>query len=82
MSMELIFSVVTAVVTGVLGAIMKNRVVPSKFIPLQNILIGILAGVIALYYKLFNDAPTAIIVSLAIALGVGGTYDAFQITKK
>ena len=81
MSMELIFSVVTAVVTGVLGAIMKNRVVPSKFIPLQNILIGILAGVIALYYKLFNDAPTAIIVSLAIALGVGGTYDAFQITK-
>jgi len=82
MSMELIFSVVTAVVTGVLGAIMKNRVVPSKFIPLQNILIGVLAGVIALYYKLFNDAPTAIIVSLAIALGVGGTYDAFQITKK
>ena len=82
MSMELIFSVVTAVVTGVLGAIMKNRVVPSKFIPIQNILIGLLAGCLALYFKLFNDAPTAMIVSLAVALGVGGTYDAIQIPKK
>lgn len=82
MSMELIFSVVTAVVTGVLGAIMKNRVVPSKFIPIQNILIGLLAGCLALYFKLFNDAPTAMIVSLAISMGVGGTYDAIQIPKK
>jgi len=82
MSMELIFSVVTAVVTGVLGAIMKNRVVPSKFIPIQNMLIGLLAGCLALYFKLFNDAPTAIIVSLAISMGVGGTYDAIQIPKK
>lgn len=82
MTLELIFAVVTAVVTGLLGAIMKNRVVPSKYIPIQNILIGILSGLIAVYFKLFNDIPTAIIMSLAIALGVGGGYDALQIPKK
>lgn len=82
MTFELIFSVVTAVVTGVLGAIMKNKVIPSKYIPLQNIAIGIIAAIVAVYFKLFNDIPTAIIVSLAISLGVGGTYDAVQIPKK
>lgn len=82
MTLELIFAVVTAVITGLLGAIMKNRVVPSKYIPIQNILIGILSGLIAVYFKLFNDIPTAIIMSLAIALGVGGGYDALQIPKK
>lgn len=82
MTLELIFAVVTAVVTGLLGAIMKNRVVPSKYIPIQNILIGILSGLIAVYFKLFNDIPTAIIMSLAIALGVGGGYDALQISRK
>ena len=34
------------------------------------------------YFKLFNDIPTAIIVSLALSLGVGGAYDAKQIPKK
>lgn len=82
MTLELIFAVVTAVVTGLLGAIMKNRVVPSKYIPIQNIFIGVLAGLIAVYFKLFNDIPTALKISLAISLGVGGGYDALQIVKK
>ena len=82
MTFELIFSVVTAVITGVLGALTKNKVVPSKSIPIQNIVIGIIAAIVAVYFKLFNDIPTAIIVSLALSLGVGGAYDAKQIPKK
>lgn len=82
MTFELIFSVVTAVITGVLGALTKNKVVPSKYIPIQNIVIGIIAAIVAVYFKLFNDIPTAIIVSLALSLGVGGAYDAKQISKK
>ena len=82
MTLELIFAVVTAVITGVLGAIMKNRVVPSKYIPIQNIVIGIISGLIAVYFGLFQDIPTALVMSLAIALGVGGAYDATQIPNK
>lgn len=82
MTFELIFAVVTAVITGVLGAFTKNKIVPSKYIPIQNIVIGIIAAVVAVYFKLFNDIPTAIIVSLALSLGVGGAYDVKQIPKK
>ncbi len=82
MTFELIFAVVTAVITGVLGCIMKNRVVPSKYIPIQNIIIGIISGLVAVYFGLFQDIPTAIVMSLSIALGVGGAYDATQIPKK
>ena len=82
MTMEMIFSVVTAVITGVLGAITKNRVVPARFVPLQNIIIGLIAGGIAVYFKIFNDIPTAIITCLAFTLCAGGTYDAVTILKK
>lgn len=82
MTFELIFAVVTAVVTGVLGTITKNHPIPSRFIPIQNIVIGLISAIVAAYFKLFTDIPTAIVMSLAIALGVGGAYDATQISKK
>lgn len=82
MTFELIFAVVTAVITGLLGVIFKNNVIPSRFIPIQNLVIGIIAAVVAVYFNLFNDIPTAILMSLAIAFGVGGAYDATQIKKK
>lgn len=82
MTFELIFAVVTAVVTGVLGTLTKNKVIPSRFIPLQNIVIGLISAVVAIYFKLFTDIPTAIVMSLAVALGVGGAYDATQIPNK
>ncbi len=75
MTVEFIFSVVTAVVTAILGTFFKDRVVPSRFIPLQNIVIGIIASVIAVYFNLFDNWAVAILVSLGMALGVGGAYD-------
>ncbi len=78
---ELIFSVVTALVTAILGTIFKDRVVPARFIPIQNIVIGLIAAFVAVYFGLFNDVATAIIISLALSLGVGGAYDALK-TKK
>lgn len=82
MSFELIFAVVTAVVTGMLGAITGKSKIPNKYIPIQNIIIGCIAALLAVYFELFNDIPTAIIVSLGIALGVGGAYDAARIPSK
>ena len=79
---ELIFMVVTAVVTGILGTIFKNKVVPSRFIPIQNIIIGIIAALVATYFNLFDNIAVAILVSLATALGVGGAYDAAKTKLK
>lgn len=82
MTFEVIFAVVTVVITGILGTFFKNTIVPSRFIPIQNLIIGIIAAVVAVYFNLFNDIPTAIIMSLAVAFSVGGAYDATQIRKK
>lgn len=74
-TVELIFLVVTAVITGILGAFMKDKILPARFIPIQNIVIGILSGLIAVYFGLFPTIPVAMLSCLAISMGVGGTYD-------
>lgn len=82
MTVEFIFAVVTAVVTAILGTFLKDGVVPKRFIPLQNLVIGIIAAIVAVYFGLFNDIPTAILVSLGMSLGVGGAYDLSQTKSK
>ena len=82
MTVELIFSVVTAIMTAILGTVLKDGVVPAKFIPLQNLFIGIISAVIAVSFGLFTNVPIAIFTCLAIAMGVGGTYDLLQTKKK
>lgn len=78
---ELVFMVVTAVVTAITGVFVKDRVLPARFIPIQNIAIGLLAAIVAMYFNLFDNIGVAILVSLATALGVGGGYDLLK-TKK
>ena len=81
-TIELIFALVQAIVTAVLGAILKDKVVPSHLIPIQNIIIGLISAGIAIYFNLFANIPLAIFVCLAISLGVGSGYDAFKIKNK
>lgn len=82
MTVEFIFAVVTAVVTAILGTFTKNNVVPSRFIPLQNLIIGIIAAVVSVYMGLFDNYAVAILVSLGMALGVGGAYDLSKTNTK
>lgn len=82
MTMEFIFSVVTAGVTAILGVFFKDTVIPRRLIPLQNIVIGIIAAIISVYFNLFDNVATAILVSLGMSLGVGGAYDAVRIPSK
>lgn len=79
---EFIFAVVTAVITGLLGTIFKDRVIPARFIPIQNLIIGIVAAVVAIALNLFDNIGLAILVSLGMSFGVGGAYDALQTKKK
>lgn len=75
MTMELIFSAVTLVVTGLLGVITGKTSIPNKYIPIQNLVIGIIAAVVATGFGLFENIPTAIVVALGMAFAAGGTYD-------
>lgn len=79
---EFVFAVVTALLTGVLGTFFKDRVVPARFIPIQNIVIGVVAAIVAVSLGLFDNVGVAILVSLGMSLGVGGAYDALQTKSK
>ena len=81
-TVELIFMLVQAISTAILGVFMKDSILPSKWVPIQNIVIGVISGLVALGFGLFENIPMAIVTCLAISLGVGGAYDALQVKNK
>ena len=82
MSIEIIFGVVQAIVTAIAGIIFKKTDVPARYIPIQNIIIGLISGLLAYYFGIYTDMPTALMLCLAISLGVGGAYDVMAISSK
>lgn len=74
---EMILAVVTGVITYIFGLVSKKfNIVESKYIPVQNAVIGIVAGAICYMLKVNDsDIVTSIIFCLVGAMASGGTYD-------
>lgn len=71
MELATIISMVTVIVTFVCGIIAKKvEWFNNKLIPLQNLAIGIIAGII--YYCITKDLNLVI---MSVGLGTGGAYD-------
>lgn len=78
MELTEIITVVTIVVTWILGALAKKfNWLSTNFIPVQNIAIGIIVALIE--WIITKDFSTAIALSGLIA---GGSYDIFHNLKK
>ena len=75
MTVEVIIAIVTAVVTALLGMIFKDNVVPSRFIPVQNLIISIIATVITIATGLVDNPLIAGLICFGAAFGVAGIYD-------
>ena len=75
MNTEIIMSLITIVVTFILGLIAKKvSWVSDNLIPLQNLVIGIIVSLI--YYFMTKDVSINIALSGLLS---GGTYDIFKI---
>lgn len=71
MELEYIVSLVTILVTFVLGIIAKkNPKISNKLIPLQNLIVGLIIALIE--FAITKDFKVAIMMSGLLA---GGTYD-------
>ena len=81
MTIEVIIAVVTAVVTGLLGMVFKDNIVPSRYIPLQNLIISILATIITIATGLVSNPLIAGLICFGVSFGVAGLYDLVH-TKK
>ena len=75
--MEITYAVIVAVITLVLGAITKVFIatVPDRFIPLQNLIIGIVSAIICLVFKVETNILQAFVLCIIASLGAGGAYD-------
>lgn len=80
-TIETILTLITAVVSYIFGELSKKfHWVENKYLPLQNLAIGLLSAVV--YYLVVDDSDigTAIIMAFS-GLMAGGAYDLLQ-TKK
>lgn len=75
--MEITYAVIVAIVTLMAGAITKAfvEVIPDKFIPLQNLLIGIISAVLCIVFGIEPNVLQAFVLCIMASLGAGGAYD-------
>lgn len=80
---EMIMSVVTGLVTYIFGILSKKfNWIESKYIPIQNAIIGMVAGMICYVLKITEaDLLTSIIYCIIGAMASGGTYDLTKTTN-
>lgn len=81
--MEITYVVVIAIITYILGSITKIFIdaIPNKFIPLQNVIIGIISGLICYFTKIEPNLLQALVLCLVATMGAGGVADLTKITK-
>lgn len=75
--MEITYAVIVAIVTLAAGAITKAFVeaIPDKFIPLQNLLIGIISAILCIVFDIEPNVLQAFVLCIMASLGAGGAYD-------
>ena len=81
--MNLTTTIVISVVAYVLGAITKIFVykIPNRFIPVQNVIVGIISGLICYFAKIEPNFLTALFSCIIATMGAGGLSDLVSSVK-
>lgn len=79
---EILFGISQAIITAIIGVFTKDTLIDSKYIPIQNLVIGILSGLLAIVTGIYDNTINAMLIGIAISFGVGGAYDMVQIKNK
>lgn len=78
--MEVSYVIIVGIVTYILGAITKIFInkIPNKYIPIQNVAIGLISAWICFLTKIEPNLLQAIVLCFFAATGAGGTADLLQ----
>jgi len=78
--MEVTYVIIVGIITYILGAITKMFIdtIPNKYIPIQNVVIGIISGLICYFTKIEPSLLQALVLCLFATMGAGGTADLMQ----
>lgn len=82
--MEITYVVIITLVAYVLGSITKLFIatIPNKYIPLQNVIIGIISALVCYFAKIETNLLQAIVLCLMATMGAGGIADLTKINRK
>ena len=81
--MEITIALIVAAITLIAGEITKVTTIPNKYIPLQNIIIAILASVVCIVFKVENAGVLETILTCIFAtMSAGGIADLKTVAKK
>lgn len=82
--MEITYVVIITLVAYVLGSITKLFIatIPNKYIPLQNVIIGIISALICYFAKIETNLLQSIVLCLMATMGAGGIADLTKINRK
>ena len=82
--MTLAISVIVMLVTYICGAITKIFIeeIPNRYIPIQNVIIGIISGVICFFIEIDYNIIESILICLMSALSAGVISDLVDTNKK
>lgn len=82
--MEITYAVIVFIVTYIAGAITKIFIdtIPNKYIPVQNVIIGIVSALICYFTKLEPNLLVSIVLCFFASTSAGGTVDLKEIKRK
>ena len=82
--MEITYVVVIAIIAYIAGSITKIFIenIPNKFIPLQNVLIGIISSLLCYFTKIEPNLLQSLVLCIVATMGAGGVADLINIKNK
>ena len=82
--MEITYVIIIAIIAYVFGAITKIFIdeIPNKYIPIQNVLIGIISAVICYFTGIEPNLLQALVLCIVACMGAGGVADLINIKNK
>ena len=82
--MEITYVIIIAIIAYISGAITKIFVdsIPNKYIPIQNVAIGIISAAICYFTGIEPDFLQAIVLCIVACMGAGGVADLINIKNK
>lgn len=82
--MEITYVLIVAIITYILGSITKVFVenIPNKYIPLQNVIIGLISGMVCYFTKVEPNLLQALVLCFVATMGAGGIADLINIKNK
>ena len=79
--MTISLSVIIMLVAYVFGAKIFIENIPNKFIPIQNVVIGILSGVVCYFLHIDDNLLNSIVVCIMSTMSAGGIADLIETRK-